>query len=756
MNTHAVWSEALEDASSEEITLFAQLAPKTLSNASAPTQEGESRGKGLLLTKKQIIDLRKYESAALALPYHVADVKDYLNFGDPAGGGAGLRVDDFVKTFRATRTHARRWSPLRESIMLTGSQLKLFAASMAIYERSMEEVYDDVRAARLLDKNNIETLEQLKQLELELGGKFPGIDLPPGTVEDIGYYLDQIYKKVGDNLKVVKSIKLALDYFGYDLRQHILPEIKLRLSLIGSTLLPAEVEMLKRQVDDRALRIEEKNTEYANAVERSLGAATGMNLIGLALAIYLGVEAENIRAERNRLYQEQEAAIEELRGKHQTLGSLSRVKHDLQGLELVAIDADIATQNLMHVWNVMHLYIQSSQDAVAKITDALRLRLFMQAFRAVASPWKQIEHDADALIAVFKEADEEYERVYGIRTRAAFAMLPSIDYPTVDTGILADSNRLMRDGAIQSRVLFIRWNYLPQLHQRFDALVLGVDNSSDVLKEVALSTRMALEGRVRRLQALDKELAGALDEQDVQDIEADRAGELAQMSRCVTQSTRQLSDQLSTIRDVFDRRLSLGFVEDMEREQHRVEAGLKRLEDERAERQKARGLASDAIGLLKTGGIEAIGNDLVLTLEHVTKLGIAPPEVQLIMQAIEQLKKTLAQVGEGVRFLDLVRARDQLVGKIQALDADIDKLHSQLNALKGKVQFIRVIHGIDDERQRYVGQYQGVVAAYRSFARLIEANAYLAQEQRSLDLIHQAQRFMAFLAPLALPLALHG
>ncbi|MDO7899890.1 alpha-xenorhabdolysin family binary toxin subunit A [Pseudomonas citrulli] len=756
MNAHAVWNEALVDASPEDITLFAQLAPKTLANASAPTEEGESRGKGLLLTKKQIIDLRKYESAALALPYTVANVRDYLNFGDTSGGGAGLRVEDFVATFRATRSHARRWSPLRESIMLTGSQLKLFAASMAIYEKSMEEVYDDVRASRELDKHDIRTLAQLKQLELELGGKFPGIELAPDTVEDVGYYLNQIYRKVEDNLTVVKNIKLALDHFGYDLRQHILPEIKLRLSLIGSTLLPSEVEILKRQVEDRALRIEEKNTEYANAVERSLGAATGMNLIGLALAIYLGVEAENIRAERNRLYQEQEAAIEELRGKHQTLGSLSRVKHDLQGLELVAIDADIATQNLMHVWNVMHLYVKASREAVAQIDDALSLRRFMMAFREVAAPWKQIEHDADALIAVFKEADEEYERVYGIRMRAAMAMLPSPDYPAVDLAIMADSSRLMRDGAVQSRALFIRWNYLPQLHHRFDDLVLGVDTSSAVLNDVTLSTRMALEGRVRRLQELGKERANAMNEQDVQEIEADRDRERVQMSLCVTQSTRRLGDQLSSIRDVFDRRLSLGFVEDMERDQRSVEASLKRLEAERAERQKERGLASEAIGLLKSGGVEGIGNDLVLTLEQVMKLGIAPPEVQLVMQAIEQLKKTLVQVGEGVRFLDLVRSRDQLAGKVQALDADIDKHHGQLNALKGKVQFIHVIHAIDDERRRYVGEYQRVVAAYRSFARLIEANAYLEQEARSVDLIDQAQRFMAFLAPLSLPLAMHG
>jgi len=758
MNINAVWDEALDDASAEDITRFAQLVPKTLSNASAPLQEGGSRDTGLLLTKKQIIDLRKYEAAALALPYTPRDVRDYLSFGDDAGGGAGLRLDDFLRTFRATRNHARRWSPLRESIMLTGSELKLFATSMGLYSKAMDDVYKDVEISKVLDQHDIKTVEQLRAFELSTGNRFPGIELEPDIIEDVGYYLDQIFDKVEDNLKRVKTIKDTLDVFGYDLRQYILPDIKLRVSLIGNTMLPAEIEMLKLQVEERALRIDEKNEEYSQAVYKSIGAAAGMNLIGLALAIYLGVEAEGIRAERNRLYQEQEAAIEELRSKNQTLGSLSRVKHDLQGLELVAIDADIATQNLMHVWNVMHLYVKTSQEAVTRIHDALSLRRFIQAFREVANPWKQIERDADALISVFREADEEYERIYGIRTRAAFTLAlksAAPTYPTVNLNVMADSHRLMRDGVVQSRALFIQWNYLPQLQARFNDVVLNVSKSSSVLSESALSSKVALEGRIRRLEALDRELASPVDKQDIEEILADRAEELVHATKGVAQSSRRLSDQLSTIHEVFDRRLSLGLIDDLQKQQREVEAVVEQLSAERVERQNRRRQASEAINLLEKAGVEAIGNDLLLTLEQVTKLGMAPPEMQLVMQAIEQLKKTLVQVGEGIRFLDMIRERDQLAEKIQALSRDIDLKNSELNALKGKVRFIEIIHGIDDERRRYVVEYRGAVEAYRGFARSIEANAYLDESERSRDFIHQARQFIAFLAPLSLPLATH-
>ncbi len=752
MNANNLWDEALEDASSDDITRLAQLAPKTLSNASTPEQEGESRGKGLLLTKKQIIDLRKYEAAALALPFTLADVKDYLNFGNDAGAGVGLKHDDFLRTFTATRRHAQRWSPLRESIMLTGSQLKLFADKMMTYGQSMEEVYTDVRAGNLLDKHNIKTLEELKRLELELGNRFPGIELNPDTVEDLSYYLDQIFKSVKENLDVVTTIKEQLTLFGYDLREHVLPEIKLRLSLIGSSSLPTDIETLRRQIDERALEINERNVAYKQAVEKSLAAAAGMNVFGLAMAIYMGVEAENIRAKRNRLYKEQEAAIETLKNKNQTLGSLARVKHDLQGLELVAVDADIATQNLMHVWNVMHLYVKSSHEAVGKITDALSLRRFMSAFREVVNPWNAIAQDADALVAVFKEADAEYERNYRTQPRFAAYQARSVEYPQVNRQVLAESEVLMRDGDVKSQALFLRWNYLPQLHDRFRELVRDVGKCSGMLSESALSTKMALEKTIDRLKGYERELQDTQEGQEIEEIKADRAQELIGIGSLMSRPVQQLAGQLAAINDRFDRRLTLGFIDDFGKDQQNVQATIDRLNNERSERQNERRVITEAINALEKGGIEAIGNDLVLTLAEVTKLGIAPPQVQLVMLAIEQLKKTIEQIGDGIRFLDMLRERDKLVGKIEALAREIEAQNLNLASLKGKVEFIEHIHLIDDQRQRYVGEYQGAVRRFKLFASQMEADRYLDDAQRSVEFIDQARQFIVFLSPLALPL----
>lgn len=159
MSNDTLWENSLRGANYEKITEFATEVPKILSDASNADADNVTREAGLLLTKKQIIDLRRYEAAGLALPYTLKDVTDYLRFGAGQDGGDGLRAADFLKTFAETRDHARRWSPLRERIMITGTELKLFGASMQRYGEDMEEVYLDLKSGPLLEQYNVKTVE---------------------------------------------------------------------------------------------------------------------------------------------------------------------------------------------------------------------------------------------------------------------------------------------------------------------------------------------------------------------------------------------------------------------------------------------------------------------------------------------------------------------------------------------------------------------------------------------------------------------
>lgn len=743
---------ALKNATPEEVIKFAVEAPKLFADGSVGALDGTTRDSGLLLTKKQIIDLRKYEAAGLALPYTLDDVRDYLRFGADQDGGPGLSPEDFLSTFLNTRNHARRWSPLRERIMMTGRGLKDFAGSMLTYGVAMKAVYSELKASGLLEQHNIKTLEQLKQLELELGDKFPGIELEEDTISTLDYYLERIFERIDFNLKEVGSIKEELDAFGYDLREHILPGIKLRVGLIESSSLAEDIRQLKAVIDERAKEIDIKNDEYKAAVQEALKAAAGMNIVGLAMAIYMGVEAENIRARRNELYAQQDKDILILTNKNQTLGSLARVKHDLQSLMIVAIDADVATQNLMHVWSVLNLCIKNSTDAVGRINDALSLRIFMTEFAEVVSPWEQIKSDSDKLIEVFKEADEEYERNYGKTSRAmAFTASFQETYPALDLAALRLSHSQMSEHRTQAQVWRVKLDYLPDLFDRFNRLVQGVGQGAMELQTAALESSNELGVSLRRLDGLEEALEEENDAEEIEAIKAERQQLLNRVADAIGLQTTQVRKCLKEISDTFDPRLTLGFINDFEQDEVQAKAQVVVLEGQLVALTEERKSVIDAIDLLEKNGIEELGKDIGLTIDKVVALGLAPPQVQLVMFAIEQLKKTIGDIGKGIRFLDMVRESDKLQEKIATLDKEIDLQDGVVSASAGKIKYLQAIHLIEEQRKVYVKSYSPAISAFEQYLAATDTDSFTDDDLRSAAFKEQAKLFIAFLEPVSVP-----
>lgn len=370
------------------------------------------REKGMILTKKELVALHLYEQAGLRLPTQMEQVVAYLGY--ESGAGRELEPRDFQKTFTLINAHARRWNPIRQRIKDVSGEMKVFASQMLTYGNAMRNVLADIRGTKTLDELGIRTVEDLKRVKTEMGDRFPGIELDKNdadTSTDFGHYLDQMLGKIRTHHANAEHLKNTLASFGDDLAYQVRPQINLKLVAIDNTPLKADVIELKRQMDARALEIDEKNAAYKKLVEESLTSAASMNLFGLGMAIYSGVEAERIRKERNELKAVQARQIKEMAGKNQILARLSVIKADMQDLELLAVDADVATNNLITVWNKLHTYAEQSRDEADSITDALRARLFITHFEQVVTPWELVGKEADELLNVFVEADLEIKRL---------------------------------------------------------------------------------------------------------------------------------------------------------------------------------------------------------------------------------------------------------------------------------------------------------------------------------------------------------
>ncbi|WP_240350482.1 alpha-xenorhabdolysin family binary toxin subunit A [Pseudomonas viridiflava] len=399
--------------STDTVVDEAARAPILLFDYSAANHNDSAREPGLFLTKEQLKNIKRYEIAGLALPVELNNVIHYLGYA--TGAGKGLEAVDFQKTFTLIHNHASSWNPLRVDLISVGQKLEVFAGEMQSHGRSMEEVVTDIRALDRLDEYNIKTLEDVRKLEVSMGHKFPGIaldDWDKEAVSDFGYILDKILDSVKQQEAEANSIKVRLDTFAIILAEQVRPALQLKLRLIDNSTLSDDIKALNVIINRRATHIDDKVKEYKDLVKQAIGSAGSFNIVGLAMSIYTGVDAERVRKERDRLRAEQARDIAEMQTKNRILGSLNKVRLDLQDLDLIVIDADIATKNLVTVWNRLSIFIKQSSDRVDEIDDALSVRRFIGAFRLVVDPWDAIKKDAGLLLAVFAEADKEFRAEY--------------------------------------------------------------------------------------------------------------------------------------------------------------------------------------------------------------------------------------------------------------------------------------------------------------------------------------------------------
>lgn len=318
--------------------------------------------------------------------------------------------------------------------------------------------------------------------------------------------------------------------------------------------------------------------------------------------------------------------------------------------------------------------------------------------------------------------------------------MSDILYPSANLTLLADNKNLMREASINAEVMFIKFNYLPALYDQFHHMVGGVSTSGQVLRDTALTAKLDLEKNIKEMDYLHATSTGPNAEIETDDIALALANLPTKVKSKIRDIITLLSLQISSIKTPLNRSTTQNFLQDSIKSHAEAEAALGLLTEDKIKFQNQRQTLTTAIDALSAGGIEKIGNDIILTLEKVTSLGLAPTKIQLVMFAIEQLKKTIKLIGEGIRFRDLVQQRDELAMQLTAISKSSLARNKQIISLKGQVDFITIIHSIDDQRDIYTGEYQRIIDAFQLFSLQIDK-----------DFKANARQFIQFLSPISRP-----
>lgn len=716
----------------DRIVDAAAKAPEVFIAASLGEGEEYNREPGIQLTKEQIISLRKYEVLGLSLPYRYNDVVAYLNYGAGDEGGLGLTARDFLRTFTMTYDHAKRWSPLRQEIMLTGTHLKLFAGKIIENGEGIVEVYEDREVAKYLDEHDINTVEQYLQLKLK-HPRLPDITLPSGDIPEIKYYLNAMLTDVKDCQTKAERVRLELDRFGIDLREKVLPEVKLRLKAVSENTYKQDIQVLQDEIDLRAAEIDELNKQYDQMVKDAIMAAATLNIGGLVLGIYQGVKAEQVRSKRKQLKEMQDIAIQKMASKSQTLSSLNRVRGDLQNLSAITIEAEVATQNLMLVWEALGLYISSSAAEVDKINDAVRLKTFIRNVRKVFNPWVEIRTSSDALLAVFAEAQREYEMGNLISRRMArmISAFKVSDYPAFDVAALRTYNSDVQNSSIRTQMLFQRHDYLPGVVERMTGLALVIDRATYALRSRAQTTIYVLSRARDNLEEIQEDFESTHDENEKHEISKEMEEELKGAFAKIIEETKDLKKIQIDLNTRYDKDASQQWMATLEQDRTFAEAQKNNAEAKRVELDSQMKSISDAIALIERSGVEKIGKEAQLTVDNLTAMGMAPPQVQVTLLAMDMLKKMLSGMAETISYINMLAGYNRLQERARKLRSEAEAYAKEIALIQGKVELVQSLDALDSGRWDYVKEFVNIVSAFEQFSRSFEQEKSQPVEERA-------------------------
>ncbi|MBV4488041.1 alpha-xenorhabdolysin family binary toxin subunit A [Pseudomonas sp. SWRI153] len=717
-----------------KIVEAAAKAPRVFVSASLGEGEEYNRETGIQLTKEQIISLRKYEVLGLSLPILLADVVSYLNYGAGDAGGVGLKAADFLRTFTYTYAHAKRWSPLREKIMLTGTDLKIFAGSIIRTGRGIVEIYEDLKASRYLEEYDINTPQEYLKLKLTLPN-LPDLGLPSGDVPEIKAYLNDMLTKVKQCHEKAEDVRSELDSFGADMREIVLPEIRLRLEFVSRNTYQADIQALQNEIDQRSKEIDELNKQYDQLVQEAIKAAATLNIGGLILGIYQGVKAENIRQERNRLKAEQQASNLLMASKNQTLSSLNKVRDDLQNLSYVAIEAEVATQNLMLVWNALSTYISASVKEVESIEEATSLRKFKNQILGIIEPWEQIKTSSDQLLGVFAAADKEYGSSFTM-FRSKAVSLSLINHPAAsdfDVAALRAHAAAIQTSNVTARMLGAQFDYLPGTVRTMDGLAAAIQKATFELRNQAQTTGIHLERSLRKLEMAQGELRDY--PEDADEIREEMGSELKNVATIVSEHADDLKVTHNGLSTAYDRLASARWIVTLQQDRSFTDTLKIKAEEKVVDLEEQMKSVSEAIDLLAKAGVEKFGQEAQLTLDNLKALGLAPPQVQVALLAIDTLKKLISGIGDAISYLNMLAAYNQLKDKAGGLRTQAKRHVNELAQIDGKISLVEVLDQLDEERWVYVNEFSSLVAVVESFARDFKQDTSQPVEQRTVAAI---------------------
>ncbi|KTB73889.1 MULTISPECIES: alpha-xenorhabdolysin family binary toxin subunit A [Pseudomonas] len=367
-------------------------------------EKNGGRSAALILTREDILSLKRYERHALNIPTSLTRVEQQLGF--TRSYIPGLEPKDMLVTYQAINNHGKSWLSIEDGIKRSGFAIELFATQFSRQGEQIINYIEKMDFARQLDLTVADlNIEEVRNTE----------PVPLGeTDQRVCITLAEFLKKTASQIKnhqhAAQTLADHIDTFSTVLSVQLIPGINDKVKLANCSDLDQQIQGLEKDIEQLTTEIEQKNNEYKTALYNIAWGLFG-GPIGVAITGGIfGAQAEEIRKEKNRMVASKNQKVQKLEEKSPLAAAVRSLQILFEDMNIRMMDAHQSATHLKDLWTMLAAYIDRSASELSAITTDQALMIFAMQFQGVVTPWREIRGMANQLLKIFDSALDQFQR----------------------------------------------------------------------------------------------------------------------------------------------------------------------------------------------------------------------------------------------------------------------------------------------------------------------------------------------------------
>lgn len=354
--------------------------------------------KGLIFSKKDLVDILRYVTAGLLLPTDMKAIKNEMPYEAP--NDSYLCSQFYSKVFIEIKNHCTTWAPIQEQILNQGIDLEIFAQNFCTNCNTIIEIIKEMPILQRMEETVNDNHITLSPVDNEIK-------------QNLQTFLSNIKEEVKRRQNNTKKLHTLLKEFRFTLYNQITSDIELldsHVSQINLTNARKSLEKDKLQVE-KDIEITQKT--YNKFVGYAFTGTTGLVLGPLGIiswaitgGIY-GSKAEKVRKKLNYLKAERDRIIADITANNKMESKVATMKNRTLDLKGAIQNALTGVEHLNTIWNSVLLHIDNSKIQLDEIKDSQQLFFFQTNIINCAKSWSTIENITRNLVQLFDETLKE-------------------------------------------------------------------------------------------------------------------------------------------------------------------------------------------------------------------------------------------------------------------------------------------------------------------------------------------------------------